>query len=147
MAALGLYSPPQTKKRLAAELASQIPAEYFLFYTTIDEPIGFSSGHLMDSDTFSWSGAASCPLTSGVGCILALCKKLLPYLSEIGVERVTSNHMGTNRPVLIAKLKAGFNVTGVTLDERYGMMVWLTYFLRDQRQKGFEQAFSLDSFS
>jgi hypothetical protein len=71
---------------------------------------------------------------------------LIPYLTALGLERITSNHMGNNRPVLIAKLKAGFIITGVTLDERHGMLVWLAKFLVPNRERGFERAFSLGRF-
>lgn len=107
---------------------------------------GFSSGCLRDAHTFfmEWSGIL--PTYQRQGPYSSFLARLFPYLKELGVERITSNHMGTNRPVLIAKLKVGFNVTGVTLDERFGMQVWLTCYLTDERQQGFERAFSLDRF-
>ena len=144
---LGLYSPAKTEKRLANELAGQIPYEYFVFHNESGDPIGFSSGCLRDAHTFfmEWSGIL--PAYQRQGLYSSFLARLLPYLKALGIERVTSNHMGTNRPVLIAKLKAGFNVTGVTLDERYGMQVWLCYYLTEERQQGFERAFSLDSFA
>lgn len=146
LASLGLYAPAKTEKWLAQDLAQQIPYEYFLFYDDEKEPIGFSSGCLQDAYTFfmEWSGIL--PAYRRQGLYSAFLAKLLAYLKELGIERVTSNHMGTNRPVLIAKLKAGFNVTGVTLDERWGMQVWLTYFIVEARQQGFARAFSLDQF-
>ena len=61
-------------------------------------------------------------------------------------ERVSSNHMVTNRPVLIAKLKDGFHVAAVSLDERFGAQVQLTYFFDPGRYQGFVRAFSLDGF-
>lgn len=56
------------------------------------------------------------------------------------------NHMVNNRAVLIAKLKAGFVITGMTLDERYGAQVSLSYLFHADRQAGFERAFSLESY-
>ena len=144
---LGLYWPAKTEKRLSNELAGQIPYEYFVFYNEKDEPVGFSSGCLRDAHTFfmEWSGIL--PAYQRQGLYSGFLARLLAYLKALGVERVTSNLMGTNRPVLIAKLKAGFVVTGVTLDERFGMQVWLTRFLAEERQQGFVRAFSLDSFA
>lgn len=146
LSSLGLYSPTKTERHLSHNLAGQIPYEYFLFYNENGDPIGFSSGCLRDAHTFfmEWSGIL--PSHQRKGLYSSFLDTLLSYLKELGIERVISNHMGTNRPVLIAKLKAGFNVTGITLDERWGVLVWLTYFLAEERQQGFEQAFSLDRF-
>ena len=147
LTSLGLYESAKPSKSVAQDLAKQIPYEYFVFYNEKGEPVGFSCGCLQDAQTFfmEWSGIL--PAYQRQGVYTRFLAKLLAYLRELGVERVTSNHMGTNRPVLIAKLKAGFNVTGVTLDERFGMQVWLTYYLSEKRQQDFEQAFSLDSFT
>jgi len=144
---LGLYQEPIPKGELARKLAQQIHYEYFFFYNEASEPIGFSSGKLTDNQTFfmEWSGIL--PTYQRRGLYSHFLETLIPYLKELGIERVTSNHMGTNRPVLIAKLKAGFAITGVTLDERHGMLVWLVRFLAAERQQGFERAFSLDSFA
>lgn len=144
---LGLYQEPKPQNDLARKLAQQIHYEYFVFNNEAGEPVGFSSGKLTDGQTFfmEWSGIL--PAYQRRGLYSRFLDRLIPYLEEMGVERVTSNHMGTNRPVLIAKLKAGFVITGVTLDERHGMLVWLVRFLAPERQQGFEQAFSLDSFA
>jgi GNAT superfamily N-acetyltransferase len=146
LSSLGLYSSTKTERRLSHNLAGQIPYEYFLFHNENGDAIGFSSGCLRDAHTFfmEWSGIL--PAYQRQGVYSSYLARLLLYLKELGVERVISNHMGTNRPVLIAKLKAGFNITGITLDERWGMQVWLTYYLTEERQQGFERAFSLDSF-
>lgn len=147
MAELGLYNPPLAPDAAARNLARQIPYEYFAFYNKENKPVGFSAGKLVDAHTFfmEWSGIL--PMYHRQGLYSSFLTKLLPYLHALGIERVTSNHMGTNRPVLIAKLKAGFVVTGMTLDERHGMLVWLTLFLKSEREQGFQKAFSLDSFA
>lgn len=144
---LGLYIQPLAADAPSRILSQQLPYEYFAFYNASDEPIGFSVGKLTDGLTFfmEWSGIL--PAYHRQGIYSSFLKKLLPYLQELGIERVTSNHMGTNRPVLIAKLKAGFVVTGMSVDERHGMVVWLTLFLNSDREEGFRQAFSLDSFT
>lgn len=46
----------------------------------------------------------------------------LLYLHDLGLERVTSNHMVNNRAILIAKLKSESFVTGMALDERWGVL-------------------------
>lgn len=92
----------------------------------------------------SWS--AILPAYRRRGIYTAFLRHFLPYLQALGYKRVTSNHMVTNRPVLIAKLKAGFHVTAVSLDERFGAQVQLSYFFNLTRYEGFTRAFSLDGF-
>ncbi|MBK8902136.1 MAG: GNAT family N-acetyltransferase [Anaerolineaceae bacterium] len=143
---LGLYQDPTPQNSLAKTLAGQIHAEYFVFYTTANEPVGFSMGKVVNGQTFfmEWSGIL--PAYQRRGLYSRFLDVLIPYLQALGIDRVTSNHMGNNRPVLIAKLKAGFIITGMTLDERHGMLVWLARFLSPERQHGFESAFSLPNF-
>lgn len=143
---LGLYPEPVPKNTLAKGLAEQIHAEYFVFYTTANEPVGFSMGKVVSGQTFfmEWSGLL--PAYQRRGLYSRFLEVLIPFLQDLGIDRVTSNHMGNNRPVLIAKLKAGFIITGMTLDERHGMLVWLVRFLSPERQQGFERAFSLPRY-
>jgi len=146
---LGLYRPPQDRYQRGKALRQSfqcVHKEHILLTNRDDEPIGFSTGAMRDPDTFFMEWTGILPDYQRQGIYTTFLHHLLLYLRELGYERVTSNHMGTNRPVLIAKLKAGFNVTGATLDERYGMLVWLAYFLHADRQKGFEKAFSLEPF-
>ncbi len=144
---LGLYQNPTPPDSLSRELAAHIHAEYFAFYNHSGEPVGFSLGKVVNEQTFfmEWSGIL--PTYQRRGLYSRFLDVLIPYLQEMGIDRVTSNHMGNNRPVLIAKLKAGFIITGMTLDERHGMLVWLARFLSPERQQGFERAFSLPTYT
>ena len=143
---LGLYQNSAPQNSVGRKLAGQIHAEYFVFYNGAGKPIGFSMGKVVNEQTFfmEWSGIL--PDYQWHGIYTYFLAALIPYLKALGIERVTSNHMGNNRPVLIAKLKAGFVITGMTLDERHGMLVWLARFLEPAREHGFERAFSLGNY-
>ncbi|HEX6385875.1 MAG TPA: GNAT family N-acetyltransferase [Anaerolineae bacterium] len=148
-AELGLYTMPgeqSPRTQLLREVHSQLHHEYILFYDEANKPIGWSYGLMHDAITFFMSWSAILPAYRRRGIYSAFLRHFLPYLQALGYERVTSNHMVTNRPVLIAKLKAGFHVTAVSLDERFGAQVQLTYFFDPDRYEGFAQAFSLDGF-
>jgi hypothetical protein len=54
--------------------------------------------------------------------------------------------MVTNRAVLIAKLKAGFIITGTVLDERWGAQVSMAYFFHEDRREGFARAYSVEHY-
>lgn len=146
---LGLYEMPgqrQHRKKPLQKAYHQIHHEYFVFYTEAEEPVGWSMGEMHDADTFFMSWSAVLPIYQRRGIYSAFLRRLLPYLHALGYERVTGNHMVTNRPVLIAKLKAGFHVTAVSLDERFGAQVQLTYFFYQDRRDGFTRAFSLEEY-
>jgi RimJ/RimL family protein N-acetyltransferase len=52
----------------------------------------------------------------------------LEYTRQLGFDRVVSEHAPGNNPVLIAKLKAGFRITGLDVEPSVGVSVHLTYF-------------------
>lgn len=93
----------------------------------------------------NWSGIL--PEYQNRGVYSTFLHRFLDYLKKLGYVRVTSNHMVNNRPVLIAKLKAGFVATGMSLDERWGAMLWLTYFINDAQAEAFRHAFSLENYA
>jgi RimJ/RimL family protein N-acetyltransferase len=66
---------------------------------------------------------------------------LTKYLEEIGYERLSSQHSPDNSRMLITKLKAGFMVTGMDLDERWGSLIRFTKFLKKDRAKAFSNCF------
>jgi RimJ/RimL family protein N-acetyltransferase len=144
---LGLYEMPAARRQRAQrlrEIYGRLHQEHFVFYNPKDEPVGWSYGHMLDESTFfmSWSGVAKAYQRRGI--YTAFLQSLLPYLRALGYERVTSKHMVNNRPVLIAKIKAGFHIVGLSLDERFGAQVTLAHFFHQDRQDGFCRAFSLE---
>lgn len=145
---LGNYVLPVERHAEAAKLraAQQIHSEHIVFYTAADEPVGWSSGVMLDASTFFMAYTGILPEYQRHGIYSSFLKLFLPYLHALGYERVTSNHMVNNRAVLIAKLKAGFYITGMVLDERYGAQVSLTYFFYPDRRTGFARAFSLEDY-
>ena len=142
---LGLTRPSQAPQPLHDAL--QRHNEHFVFFNANDEPIGWSFGWQTEGDTFymNWTGVI--PAYQNKGIYSAFLRHLIDYLKALGYVRVTSNHMVNNRRVLVAKMKAGFIATGMTLDERWGAVLWLTYFIEQAQQEGFRQAFSLEKYA
>lgn len=64
---------------------------------------------------------------------------LLPYILETvrreGFQLVYSRHVATNNPVIIPKLKAGFVITGLELNDMFGLLVRLSYYFNPLRRK------------
>jgi GNAT superfamily N-acetyltransferase len=146
---LGNYILPVARGDRAAtlrEVYSATHREHIVFYTDTDEAIDWSMGSMIDPSTFFMSYSGVSPHFQRQGIYSAFLKRFLEYLHELGYERVTSNHMVNNRPVLIAKLKAGFFITGLVLDERWGAQVSLTYFFYEDRRAGFANAYGLEHY-
>lgn len=124
----------------------QCHTEQFVIYNAANEPIGWSTGQQKETDTFImlWSGIL--PEYQNRGIYSAFLRQFLDYLKAIGYVRVTSNHFVNNRAVLVAKLKAGFIATGMSLDERWGAILWLTNYLDETVEDSFRQAFSLERY-
>lgn len=147
-AALGNYTLPPERATWADALrpiAAHMHQEHILFMQQ-DRCVGWSHGRMVDATTFFMAFSGVVRSCQRQGIYRAFVRAFLPYLHALGYERVTSNHMVNNRAVLIAKLKAGFVITGMVLDERYGAQVSLSYFFYEDRRCGFERAYSLEHY-
>jgi len=138
----GFQPPPEP-----LDEAWNVHSERFVFYDSADNPIGWSISEQREPDTLFmiWTGVL--PAHQNQGIYSAFLRHYLDYARALGFARVTSNHMVNNRRVLVAKLKAGFVASGMTLDERWGAMIWLTCHLNDELATTYRTAFSLETYS
>lgn len=143
---IGAFEMPDERwehiKPLRTAFAAAHHEQFMLCHN--QQPIGWSYGDMRDSETFFMTNSAILPDYRHCGIYSAFLRHFLAYLSALGYERVVSNHQTNNRAVIIAKMKLGFNITAVNLDERWGAQVELTYLFQDDRRVGYEQAFSLE---
>lgn len=149
LVALGNYQMPQACAACSQALRSVYDAthrEFILFMAEDDRCVGWHYGMMIDPSTFCMSYSAVIKSYQRRGVYGAFLRAFLPYLHALGYERVTSNHMVTNRAVLIAKLKAGFIITGTVLDERWGAQASLAYFFHEDRRAGFARAYSVEHY-
>jgi GNAT superfamily N-acetyltransferase len=116
------------------ERYSQLHMEHLLFYNAEDTPIGWFLGETDDILSFYMRNTAFLEPYRGQGIYSSFLTRLLAYLKDLGYERIVSHHRGTNRAVLIPKLRAGFEICGFEVHERYGALVKLVYFLHDDRR-------------
>ena len=146
--ALGLFQTPKERQAGQQSLKEALNRhmEYFLLRDSAENVIGWSFGSQHDTDTYfmAWTGID--PNFQSKGIYSSFLKQLLHYLKSLGYERVTSKHLVNNRAVLIAKLKAGFDIMGLSLDERWGAQIELVYHFHADRYKGFKSAYSLPNY-
>jgi len=115
-------------------------AEHFLF-THNGEPVGWSVGETMDFMTYYMRNTGILPSHQKKGIYSKFLDVFSKYIEEIGYERLTSQHKPDNTEMLITKLRAGFVITGMDLDERWGSLVRLTKFLKSDRDDAFKRCF------
>jgi GNAT superfamily N-acetyltransferase len=144
---LGAYSLPDVRAEKLKPLSrafDQAHHERFLFRAADGTAVGYSYGDMRDRETFFMTSSGVLPAYQRRGLYTAFTKRLLAYLYALGYERVVSNHQPNNRAVIIAKLKLGFNITAVNLDERWGAQAELTYLFHEDRRRGYARAFALE---
>jgi GNAT superfamily N-acetyltransferase len=86
--------------------------------------------------------ASFCMINSAVlnqyrrhGIYSALLKKCIELATLKGFQIVYSRHHVTNNAVIIPKLKAGFTISKMELDDRFGVLVHLHYYTNPVRRK------------
>ena len=108
---------------------------YRIFILKDEEIIGWHFGWQVDSEKFYMCNTGIFSEYQGKGIYTALLPRLLEIYREKGFQKVTSRHNAANNAVLVPKLKAGFMITGMEIDERFGTLVNLTYIFNEQRLK------------
>ena len=146
----GLFHTPSerqpTEQQMLMHYASTIHSECIIARDKDGREIGWFVGEAEDNMTFYLRNGGLLPEARRQGLLQYFLPKFLAYLTEVGYERVTSEHYSNNSAVLIAMLKNGFYISGLNLDERSGALIKLVRLLQKDRREGFESAFRLPSF-
>ena len=124
-------------------LYSRQHRERIVLYDEAGDPIGFSYGQMEDYLTYYMHTMGLAPAYRGKGIYTAYLRQFADFIGALGYERITSHHQPNNRAVLIGKLKAGYMITGMELDESFGLLIKMAYFIHRDREEGFEDVFSL----
>lgn len=137
-----LPSERRADKQRLGQLQRLTHQEAVVFYAG-DRPIGFHAGRMTGAAEYMMDDTGVLPAYQNRGVYSTFLRSFLPYLRDCGYERVVSYHSPTNRPVLIAKLKAGFVIKGMELREQAAASVKLVYFLHADRYETYENVHSL----
>ena len=126
----------QKSTDLKKRLKEILKLRFALFYK--DQFAGWSWGVQQGTETFNMCNSAVLPEHRRKGLYTALMNTVVHAATEAGFRRIFSRHSATNNAVIIAKLKAGFNITTMELSESFGTLVHLTYFPNPTRRKVLE---------
>ena len=111
--------------------------ERFLFIDPTGKIVGWNMSESEDWHTFYLRNTGLLPDHQECGVYSGFHEVLVRYCSEIGYERLTSHHKGTNRRILMLKLRADYFLAGMELTERWGAMFKLVKFLKPDRRESF----------
>jgi GNAT superfamily N-acetyltransferase len=137
--------PPEretTTQRLQQSHAPSNP-ECILFYNESNQAVSWFYSYREEAATLFIDTVGFLPDYRGRGLYTAFLRQYIAYAAALGFERLTTNHHPNNRAIMIAELKAGFNVVGLELHEGSGPLVKMAYFMHADRRAGFEGAFSM----
>jgi ribosomal protein S18 acetylase RimI-like enzyme len=110
-------------------------------------------GVFKDNDLAAWSygwqaGLESANYYMANSCVLPeyrraglyshMLAKVVQISKELGFQTISSRHVVANNPIILAKLKYGFRITGMELSEIHGNLLNLTYFNNKLREESYE---------
>ena len=98
-----------------------------------EDIVGWSVGVQANAEQFRMANSAVLPGHRRKGIYTALLLQVLERARAEGFQTVTSHHHPTNNAVLIAKLKAGFIITGMEITDDYAALVNMTHFFDPRR--------------
>ena len=99
---------------------------------------GWHLGLQTSEDTYFMRNSAVLPDFRRRRIYERVLQSTLEVVTAAGFQRITSDHHPSNTAVLIAKLKAGFWISGVHVDDRFGTLVDLVWYPHHVRREAFE---------
>ena len=137
--------PPERQPGVQRLRQSHTPShpEYVVFYADGNLPVGWFYSYREDATSTFIDTVGFLPAYRGRGLYSAFLPQYIAYATALGLERVVTSHHPNNRAIMIAELKAGFDIVGLELNESYGPLIKMAYFIHPDRRAGFEQAFSM----
>lgn len=109
-----------------------------LFILNGNKKIGLFLGRQEDHETFFMMITGILKKHRNKGIYKKMLPLILKILKEKGFQKVYSRHSVTNNNVIVPKLKAGFVISGIELNDSAGLFVQLTYYFNEVRRNIFE---------
>ena len=100
-----------------------------------DEFAGWSFGDQQTGEAYYMRNSAVLESHRKKGLYSELLKANIEILTAKGFQVIYSAHIATNNAILIPKLKAGFVITSLEIEERFGTRIKLSYFTSQLRKK------------
>jgi GNAT superfamily N-acetyltransferase len=99
--------------------------------------VGWSFGWMERGNVFYMANSGVVPSWRRKGVYSSLLSAFQDYASSNGAVAIRSQHSVLNNPVIIAKLLAGFHVSGISQSASMGTLVELTFNFSEKRRELF----------
>jgi len=106
-----------------------------------DELVGWSFGWLERGRIFYMANSGVVEAHRGRGIYSQLVRSVLEHARAMGAVVVRSNHSVLNNAIIIAKLRLGFQVSGLSQSAQMGALVELSHHLSPARHAVFRSRF------
>lgn len=120
------------------ELEENLGTPYKLYLGVFDinnQFIGWSWGKQESASTFYMVSSAILKIHRRKGLYSALIAHCIESLSKAGFQLIYSRHCATNNDVIIPKLKCGFIISKMEIDDKYGVLIHLHYYTNSDRRR------------
>lgn len=107
----------------------------FIKITKNESLVGWFFGVQVQDETFRMINTGILKEYRNQGIYKNFLNKVLEILKEQGFQKVESHHHATNNQVIVPKLKAGFVITGLEIEDKFGTLLKLTYFFNEKRKE------------
>ena len=127
-----------TEKKRIKELDLQTAKPYKLYLGVFDKNkkfVGWSWGYQENATTFYMVNSAVLNSHRRKGIYSALIEKCISILTKKGFQLIYSRHCATNNAVIIPKLKAGFLISKMEIDDKFGVLIHLHFFTNKARRQ------------
>lgn len=109
--------------------------EYYLVAKDGDTIIGWSFGMQKSESDFYMVNSSVFPEYRRKGIYTEMLKLAVDKIKEMGFQFIYSRHKLTNNDVIIPKLKYGFNIVGMEVNDMFGNLVQLGYYSNPKRRE------------
>jgi len=123
-----MYNEAEVKKldKLYSEHEETYRLNYLIMHN--EDLAGWATGCQTDPDEFYMHNTGIYEAHRRKGLYTKMLQLILSVVKEKGYQKVHSKHASTNNAVIIPKLKAGFLINGMEVNEKYGVLVKLIYY-------------------
>lgn len=108
---------------------------YLAAFDTNENFVGWTWGFQENSTTFYMCNSAVLENHRRKGLYSELLNKCTKILKDKGFQLIYSRHCATNNAVIIPKLKAGFVISKMEIDDKFGVLIHLHFYTNKLRHK------------
>jgi len=102
-----------------------------------EQLVGWSCGWMERGNVYHMANSGVVPSHRRRGVYSSLLSAVRKHASSCGAVAICSRHSVLNNPVIIAKLRAGFHVSGLSQSAQMGTLVELSFHFSEKRQQLF----------